>query len=899
MSSTSLYSLTYAGNPSLPKFKAKTNQSDIPAFGYMGKEGEQLNDGFGLAGSILGTAMQAHSIATDTGHIENWLDQYTDAYNRKVDASSTSSLMADALNNQDLYMPSKEELGKINGGQAAGQIGTAALQNAMAGAKFGWGAALAAGIAGALTEGAGILTHNIGINKDAERLKNAKLYAENSRSGIINEAGNIANQNVYNTMMQNYVNSIKCGGKLHKFDMGGGLDNNVNIIGNGNKHEANPYGGVPQGVDNQGVPNLVEEGEVVFKLNGEDYVLSNDPSLRVKYKEKKQPSNADLFLKKYDGMTFAEAGKKAQRESEERPNDKISNDTKDFMMSTLYNEQERIKQQRAENKFKRQLNKLPEEQQMALMDSITQQNQEQEANEMAMQEEQAMQDPMYQQMLQQQMIQQGMMKFGGKICNKFATGGDMYSPDWREVYKYGEGASNPSDDELETALQSLAMYYNNDITRVKEALQGIDYAKRNTFAYKDTEGNVHPLFKTSGTGYTDDYMNSKVWNWLKSTRGQEFFNQYWANNNSLTKNYYGSSGNTAPTLENVIGDIGQYKQDYQNATRHGAYTAGAFDDRYSDMHKFILAAMYAAENDNTDWEKSIPAINTETPEPKTNPVTNPTEGDKKDLDLGFPVFQPKKTWLRYAPVALGGAAMLTDALGLTNKPDYSMFDGLIKSSSNGVNGFMPVRFNPIGDYMRYRPYDVNYERNRIDANTQAANRALTDLSNASAANKEAAIIANTYAGQLAQGEAYKRAFDTNWERYRAMKEFNRGTNQFNSQYGLQADMANAGNFANAVNRNYQNNVAAMQLKWEAKKLADQGRAANINNFVTSLQGIGTENLNYNKALFDLMTGNPIRKEFYPTVYAMMGQYKKGKQLAKLMQKNPNKDISELLEELNA
>ena len=66
-----------------------------------------------------------------------------------------------------------------------------------------------------------------------------------------------------------------------------------------------------------------------------------------------------------------------------------------------------------------------------------------------------------------------------------------------------------------------------------------------------------------------------------------------------------------------------------------------------------------------------------------------------------------------------------------------------------------------------------------------------------------------------------------------------------------------------------------------------------------MQGIGTENMNYNKALFDLMTGNPIRKEFYPTVYAMMGQGRKGRKLYKLMQENPNKDISELLEELNA
>ena len=404
--------------------KPKKNSNDWWKY----KGDDALGDSLTAAAGAMALVQQAQSYA-DTNDIQGYLNSYLQQANAPINDSSSYSIMKHAGMRPQFYKPTDEEIGKMDGSKATSAILGSGISGASAGSALGPIGTIVGGAAGLIAGGIGVAANQKNAEKKENQLNNAYLSANAMWNSKLNSAINNFNQQSYYDMMSY---SAKCGGKLHKFDFGGNLNNNVNIIGNGNKHEVNPYGGVQQGVDSQGIPNLVEEGEVVFKLNGEDYVLSNDPSLRVKYKEKKQPSNTDLFLKKYDGMTFAEAGKKAQRESEERPNDRISRDTKNFMMSTLYNEQERIKQQRVENKFKRQLNKLPKEQQMALMDSITQQNQEQEANEMAMQEEQAMQDPMYQQMLQQQMMQQGMMKFGGKMGNKFATGGSMYSPDWKE-----------------------------------------------------------------------------------------------------------------------------------------------------------------------------------------------------------------------------------------------------------------------------------------------------------------------------------------------------------------------------------------------------------------------------------------------------------------------------------
>lgn len=71
---------------------------------------------------------------------------------------------------------------------------------------------------------------------------------------------------------------LACGGKLHlnKFDFGGSMNGmdlptGMQYYENGGTHEENPNGGIQVGVDNQGTPNLVEEGE--FRWG--DYVFSN------------------------------------------------------------------------------------------------------------------------------------------------------------------------------------------------------------------------------------------------------------------------------------------------------------------------------------------------------------------------------------------------------------------------------------------------------------------------------------------------------------------------------------------------------------------------------------------------------------------------------------------------
>lgn len=133
------------------------------------------------------------------------------------------------------------------------------------------------------------------------------------------------------------IRIIKAPSKSNKYSLGGDFSNGVIQINSGGLHSTNPYEGVQMGVDPQGIPNLVEEGEVIY----DDYVFSN--RLRVP-KEVRQKY-------KLRGVTFADAAKQLQKESEERPNDPISKKGLEASMKMLMSEQEMIRDKKENNKY--------------------------------------------------------------------------------------------------------------------------------------------------------------------------------------------------------------------------------------------------------------------------------------------------------------------------------------------------------------------------------------------------------------------------------------------------------------------------------------------------------------------------------------------------------------------
>lgn len=121
------------------------------------------------------------------------------------------------------------------------------------------------------------------------------------------------------------------GGPL--FAYGAEWNNGITKVNNGGTHEENPMEGVRMGADNMGIPNLVEEGEVIWN----DYVFSN------RLKVPKEVRDKYKFNKK-KALTFADAAEYATKESEERPNDPISKRGLEAAMARLQQAQEFVRQ---------------------------------------------------------------------------------------------------------------------------------------------------------------------------------------------------------------------------------------------------------------------------------------------------------------------------------------------------------------------------------------------------------------------------------------------------------------------------------------------------------------------------------------------------------------------------
>lgn len=228
---------------------------------------------------------------------------------------------------------------------------------ALAGSQLGgkWGA-LAGSVLGAAGGIGGWILGDREAQRAADNL-NAEASLANSRylNNYNNNALNISNDlfntaalniNAFGGKLNNYTkyklrtqpysnteikSNMKYTGINNYFAYGGNTNtpnnwsNMVSSIDEGGTHEQNSLGGVPYGVDSEGTPNLVEEGEVVYN----DYVFSN----RLK-PTKKQLEELNL-PKKFNGKTFAEIAKDIQKESSETPNDPISKNTLEDSMSKL------------------------------------------------------------------------------------------------------------------------------------------------------------------------------------------------------------------------------------------------------------------------------------------------------------------------------------------------------------------------------------------------------------------------------------------------------------------------------------------------------------------------------------------------------------------------------------
>lgn len=734
--------------------------------------------------------IQSNDIVEKADSIRN---QARAAQAASVNSSDDSwdNLLTDWSNNAGISNVTAKQLGARNGAQGFADAFTAGSKGFAAGIGGGPIAGAAAAVGSTLTSIFGTLARNRKAKEEATKTNSVINYVNdfNDRS-LMNRRDNLANAQV-NDILSNYAAFggpllYSRGGSIHikpenkgKFTetkrrtgktteelthssnpltrkraifaqnakkwhhafggelntQGGDFTNGLLYIDNGSSHEDNPYEGVQLGVDPEGTPNLVEEGETVFN----NYVFSKrlkvPKAIRDKYK-----------MRGTKEMTFAEMSKELAKESEERPNDPISRRGLEALMSDLAFTQEKLKAKKgAGNQYANggKVNKFD-----------------------------------------------GLSTYSNYIQLPQDT--DFYTPEYLEFWDYMEDPNN-----------------------IAEATKWLDLINSGKFG--DIGGNIFTLSDIQRL--SRDYKKGPVHEAYKEAAAQFISGKNKPVTINTTEPEKTSTATTSPTPKNR----------YYLPDETGKYSEVVSDNPYLDIMNRGRYAQLRRQVNDLGGEDFYYGLEEEDPEYKELP-----------------------TDLRYAPAVGLGIAAITDAVGLTNKPDYSNADAVLEAS-RGAGTYQPVRFNPIGNYLTYRPFDRDFYINRMNAEAGAARRSLLNTSGGNRAAAMAGILAadNNYLNQI--GSLARQAEEYNLAQRQQVEDFNRNTNTTNSQGFLQADIANQKALMDSREFALKGAMAAAEMRERARIISDQAKSANLSGFITALGDIGRENMGWNWRNFGLAT----------------------------------------------
>lgn len=846
--------------------------------------------------SIFGSAMDNAQV-NDTSGYEDAIDGVR---NTSFDVGDYDTLMSAynplALNNRVTY-------NQIRGGSDAGRIGntlSATANGALTGLSVGgpWGALAGA----AVGLGAGIGGWIAGNSKAKNKIDELNAESHMASNEYLNNFSANAERIGDNMFRSKILNLAACGGFLpNKYAFGGlqpDYSNGATLVMNGGTHESNPYEGVQVGVDPQGVPNLVEEGEVIY----DDYVYSN------RLKPTKRQLESILLPVKYYGKTYAEIAKDIQKRSDETPNDPIERKGLEDGMYKLRAIQDETKQRMEQRRFMREFNKLSDDDKFALINGINQEakrmQQQRLAEDIQMADMQSQREEYDNQPQpnQEAGIASQMNQYGNAI-EGYAYGGNLFGdgggvkvvvPDELykvlslrnayKAYKDGTGAdmielSNTTntikvprevldefglnksfneytEDDLNKLyeLNDFYSYYMpdvadghismHDVRSAYERYRNGDYSTPDEISmaainggrwYNTQDGNNglnNILLPISGTDeYAGGYIEPSVFvadskNDVQQRRIDDLLRELYVNNYNTSIDRFNRSVGEIPNVS--ISDYVTAPEDTEVKERLRKYKGGKpkrIDWRNNDDINHTLDKIMA-EMSAKNTKSSADRI-------KFTPI-GPVKEKEADNDE-LPVNNP--TWLRNVPLATSAGAVIGDLFG-ANNPDYSLWDNATKAANN-VRYVSPT---PLGDYLAYNPYDVNYMQGRINAQNAMAQR---NILNTSSGNRGAAIsgiLASQQQGLNNMSDMYRQALEYNDKQRQAVADFNRGINQTNAQMSLQAQAQNS-----QLDRQRVSDL--IQLAAQKQSILDasqKAKAENLTNLATLAGQYGKENVSINQ-----------------------------------------------------
>lgn len=787
----------------------------------------QLSGVISGASSILNTAIDLGSIN------DNYQDDIDQVENQPFSPSSTYSLM-NQFNNMNWgdTKSIQDFTGKTGKDYAKGILGATAA-GASAGATFGpWGA-LIGGAVGLVGSGIGAITGGIRGSNALDRYKYQLAQAQDFALGNWNTANTELKTNMFDNSLKSFYRSSAYGGELGTH--GSDFTNDIRYINVGGTHEQNPNGGVQMGVDEEGTPNLVEEGEVVFN----DYVFSD------RLKPSKKALNDSLIGDKYLGMTYAEIAEKLAEKSEEMPNDRIEQNTLNANLGRLASVQEEHRAKKAErenaNEFKTG-GPLSREEYEAEVEKI---NRQYAGNERK----------------RQKYLREAFARYKESDDYKFISAMRNNQGRGKNQQDYSNW-HNPVDLDTVAVNDRLRGLRGQDIpvgapTVAAPQSDAIskDPAGATASAATQTSGSAQATGTkpaiTEGNIIRPDLTNAKVGlgqiPYDRAQNGVDFENQQYYQD---FLNYMDGIKNT-PEAQAWIDAI--------NAGSFGdmnGYKINSFDDwrRLATDKKVgpVHTATLMAANNWGNTETARRSINNDLMQPiaPTSPMpNNKVTGPKEDI-IGNPLNEDTdndaegsenpegedNNWeglLRYAPV-VGNAIGL-----LSNRKDYSD----VNRFENMTARPRTVRFTPIGTYIRpnlVAPSEMSTpiqnqmagERNYISNNS---------LGNSTVSNNY--MLASDYLGNARIGAAYLQGKQYNSDQRQRAASYNLGIDQYNSNGAFQEQQANM-----SLNNYYlQRALASYQMRNNIDMAYNQAKSQNLTAMFNNLGNIGLDTFNRNRA----------------------------------------------------
>ena len=656
------------------------------------------------------------------------------------------------------------------------------------------------------------------------------------QQSLLNDQQKINNQiNRITSMPNSFINNeFALGGQRN----GGYFSNGLTYIGEGGTHEQNPHEGVLMGYDEEGTPNLVEEGEYVWN----DYVFSNRMKL---------PKDLNKIFKlgnKKGGYTFAEAVDFIQKESEERPNDPISARGLNQQLMKLAMVQEELRMQKAQqeqevNKFdtggpiigddgkesdwfkKNVIDWFNEDPYGRMYQYLATQKYNLNTNNLNDALSWALEkDDLAPYIKGEKSLDKLTDKEAESIIAKFSDGKyvknsyhDIFGawPKYMENDKaelYKEFYPTIEKDGIPIKIQKIDPKTGNVTSTPftwgddgKELVYpGHKYGLKNWLYKKDPETNTSIAERLTAMGYDVSKLD------LEEQGGKYYINL------SPSKNR--KSRSSTDDLKTT------YKVKTDN---------GYIDVDGKDLYENPEYKNYKKANTYTDDKGNITYYwDPITSEPSTNPISN----------------------FRFAPIAANLSGVITDIAGITNKPDYTESDMILR----GLDSLQYPTFSPIGNRIKLDPLDINYFGNQLISNNESTKRQLLNQAGLNRGTAAANLLAADYNGQNAWGDLLlKKAQEDNKLKLQEAT-YNRETDMFNHENASKADMARA-----QVDQLKQTGIQqAMALHQTERQLMDTNKSNNISGLFNSLGDLGREQyamdmINNNKAL----------------LYNQLGQYK--------------------------